>query len=121
LEDVDGSILDCAKREVLEETGQHIIVGYLRYIREFIDSTNDTRHLELFYQANLTGNIGVKYAELAPTLYDNMILDVKWLGQDEMSDLAVFPEILKNEYRKEKKGASPLYLGVTIESDDRKT
>lgn len=118
LEDEDETILDCVSREVFEETGQQVVVGPLKYIREFIDRTSDTRHIELFYKARLTGDGSGAYAEIAPTLYDPMIRSVKWLSRDEMKDFAVFPEILKDGYWKSKVDGQPEYLGVSIESDD---
>lgn len=120
LEDADKSILDCVRREVFEETGHQAEVGKLRYIREFIDKSNHTRHLELFYRATLGEDEVDEYPDSAPTLYDHMIVSAKWLDQKEMENIAVFPEVLKNRYWESKDGEVE-YLGVSIESDDRQT
>jgi ADP-ribose pyrophosphatase YjhB (NUDIX family) len=120
LEDEDESILDCVRREVYEETGHHVQVGKLLYIREFIDRSNDTRHLELFYGAQLIGDGEGEFPVSAPTLFDHMILSVGWLGKNEMKGIAVFPDILKDGYW-DFKDTEPIYLGVSIESDDRQS
>lgn len=121
LEDVDETVLDCVVREVFEETGLHVRPSRLRYIREFIDKSNDTRHLELFYEAELAGPSESAKSGLAPTLYDHMIQSVKWMGKEEMQGLAVFPEILKAGNWVSRTPDQPVYLGVSIESDDRQT
>ena len=121
LEDVDATIMDCAKREVLEETGLHVQIGDLRYIREFIDNSNDTRHLELFFAAELDGEQRIERTQPAPTLYDHMIVSVKWFSRDELRELVIFPEVLKEAYWDAPPIAGPVYLGVSIESDDRKS
>lgn len=118
LEDVDVTILDCVRREIHEETGLHVKVGNLRYIREFIDRTNDTRHMELFYQAEVLNDGKADTSVLGPTLFDPMIKSVKWLGRDEIRHLTVFPDILKDGYWDSKAEEQPKYLGVSIESGD---
>jgi ADP-ribose pyrophosphatase YjhB (NUDIX family) len=121
LEDSDPSILDCVKREVREETGLEIQVGILRYVQEFIDKTNETRHLGLFFDAEVKNEYEVEFPEVAPTVSDAALLTVKWVGSTEIQNLSVFPEVLKREYWKSSSNNLTQYLGVSSESKDRKT
>lgn len=116
LEESDPSILDCVKREVREETGVAIEIGTLRYIREFIDQSNGTRHLELFFAAALIDAGSHAFPAVAPTLFDPMIMSAKWLSRPEMRGIAVYPDILKDGYWEESGKEAPKYLGVSIES-----
>ncbi len=123
LEDVDATILDCVEREVLEETGLSVEVGALKHMREFIDTTNDTRHFELFYRCALKKTQGLNAHAAAPTLYDHMIVGVKWIPIAALEGFNVFPAELKKRYWEKEniEDGAPAYLGVSVESGDRKS
>jgi 8-oxo-dGTP diphosphatase len=120
LEDKDASVLDCVAREVREETGLSVEVGPLLYVKEFIDTTNDTRHLELFFEAKPVSGYASGLPDVASTVVDAAVLGSEWICRAEMESLAVFPENLKNEYWEDRGLGITRYLGVSMESKDRK-
>jgi ADP-ribose pyrophosphatase YjhB (NUDIX family) len=110
----DDSILECAKREVYEETGLSITLGKLVYLREFRERETSVHHLELFFFANdYSGTLTTEY--LVETDPDKeLIQELAWLSPIELKDLVVYPEILVDEFWRDlRDGFSQFrYLGV---------
>ncbi len=116
MEERDESIFDCAKREVFEETNLKVEIDKIIYIREFFDKEHNTLNIELFTLAssyegainleNLKGNGADEF----------FIKNVAWLLQEELKDLVVFPEILKDTFWDDYKNGFPqtTYLGRQI-------
>ena len=92
------NIYDCARREVHEETGLTVELGQILYLREFVDLEQTWHMLEVFilatsFQGELTtANINPLAPEAA------YIREVRFLSQDEMQGLTVYPEILKDKF-----------------------
>lgn len=97
VEEIDKSIFDCAKRETLEETNLKVELSRVLYIREFYDKENKKLNIELFVLADsFTGDVDIK------NIYgngedENYIKKAVWLSKDEIKDIVVFPEIIKDE------------------------
>ncbi len=98
IEETDNSIFEAVKREVWEETGLDVKVNEeVKYIREFIDKENNTLNLELFVEAIVTdGDLTIN------NIYGNgrdeyFIKAVEWISKDEIKELEVFPEIIKED------------------------
>jgi len=98
VKEIDSSIFDCAKRETFEETNLKIEVSRLLYIREFYDKENEKLNIELFVLADaFEGEIDLKNIKgSGPD--ENFIKEAKWFSKEELADLIVFPEIIKDEF-----------------------
>jgi len=90
------NILECAKREVLEETGLHVDVQKLLYVQEFHGSEEITC-LETFWLAKLSHeqDLNSSHIDLDP---NGAVEEAKWFSQAELQDLKVFPKRLKNTF-----------------------
>lgn len=114
LEPHDRSILDCAVREVYEETGLEVQVGRLIYLREFLENNPAVHHLELYFLAeNFTGELTLENIRgKGPD--EDLIQDLAWLAQDDLQDLTVYPEMLLDEFWTDHKARFPTvrYLGI---------
>jgi 8-oxo-dGTP diphosphatase len=97
LEDSE-SVYDCAKRETYEETGLKVELGQILYLREYVETSRDRHHFEIFILAtSFSGE---------PTLANNSpldpdyqyIKDVKFLSKRQMRGLTVYPEELKGKF-----------------------
>lgn len=109
VDDSDASILDCVRREVFEETGLHVKIQPTPvFIREFADRENDTLNLELFFRAYVeSGKVTLEnmYGKGMDELY---IKDVRWFTEDELKNIIMFPEELKDNFGNNRK---EVYLG----------
>ena len=112
----DPSILECAAREVFEETGLQVSVGRLVYFREFSDQLLNAHNLELYFIANdFAGEPTIENVKgKGPD--EDFIQDVRWLGREEISILNVFPPILKETFWEDLQKGFPevRYLGVDL-------
>lgn len=87
------SIMACAVREVREETGLTIVPGRIVYVREYIDFGPQHHNLELYLVADsFSGNLGRGVDEGD----GNLIEAVRFLSCDEVRDLTVFPDELRD-------------------------
>lgn len=113
LEDGDESILDCAVREVYEESGLHVTPSRPVYFREFQERKAGVRHFEIYFTAescrgepsteNIAGN--------GPD--EEFIKEVSWISRREISNLTVFPEYFKDGLWKDYQKGFPgiIFLG----------
>jgi len=97
LEDSE-SIYGCAIRETYEETGLKVILGEIRYLREFVDPEHGEHHFEIFIQAkSFVGELTI--SNVNPDDRDGpYVKEAKFLSQVDISGLTIYPEILKNEF-----------------------
>ena len=93
------NILECAKREVFEETGLHVDISRLLYAQEFHGNEGDveTICLETFWLAKLTHaqDLDISHVDLDP---NGAVEEAKWFSKDDLMDLKVFPKRLKNSF-----------------------
>lgn len=113
LESFDNSIYDCAIRETWEESGYRIEVNDILFIREFMDKENDTLNLEIFLQGNvIDGDLTINHIQgNGPD--EHFIKDVRWIHRNEVANITVFPEIIKEKMFWDKNNSAHLakYLG----------
>ena len=90
------NILECAKREVFEETGIHVDIQKLLYMQEFHGS-EEIICLEVFWLAKLSHNQNLNsfHADLDP---NGAVDEARWFSMVELQDLKVFPKRLKNTF-----------------------
>jgi 8-oxo-dGTP pyrophosphatase MutT (NUDIX family) len=90
------NILECAKREVKEETGIDIEIMRLIYLQEF-HATPDTIFFETFWLAKPIGNTSINklHIDLDPK---GDVEKAQWFSQSELQNLKVFPKRLKNTF-----------------------
>ncbi len=90
------NILECAKREVFEETGLYVEIKKLLYMQEFHGS-EDIVCIETFWLAALTHEqkLDALHIDLDP---DGVVEEARWFSSDELQDLKVFPKRLKNTF-----------------------
>lgn len=98
IEEFDNSIFDCAKREAFEETNLKIETSKLLYVREFYSKETQLLNLELFVLTDsFHGEISLKNIEgKGPD--ELFIKEVSWFSKEELKDVIVFPEILRDEF-----------------------
>lgn len=92
------NIVECAKREVLEETGLHIDVQRLLYMQEFHGS-EEVVCLEFFWLAKLSHeqDLNSAHVDLDP---NGAVEEARWFSQVELQDLKIFPKRLKDTFWK---------------------
>lgn len=86
-------LLNGLKREIKEETGiEEVEIKNLLFVQEFKES-EDKKYLELFWlvEAN-SNNHNIDHLDEDP---DGMVEELKWFEQEELQDLKVFPQELK--------------------------
>lgn len=87
----------------------------VKYIREFVDKENNTLNLELFVEATvIDGELSID------NIYgkgrdEDFIKAVKWISKEEIKELEVFPEIIKEDsFWIENKTKVTRYLGRQV-------
>lgn len=103
------SIYDCARREVLEETGLQVELGQILYIQEFWEP--DYHFVKFFISGNVVG--GSLTTQNIDT-DEHFLVDARFFSQHELQNLTVFPEILKTQFWQDRKNGnlSTRYLGL---------
>jgi ADP-ribose pyrophosphatase YjhB (NUDIX family) len=90
------NILECAAREVHEETGLHVKVKRLLYVQEFHEKV-DSIFFETFWLAEPAAE-----KDLDPTHVDldpnGSVEEARWFDKDSLTELKVFPKRLKNTF-----------------------
>lgn len=92
------SLEECARREVLEETGLAVELGRIAYVREFVEP--GYHHCEIFFVASsysgtlrTGGSPGTGIFDV-----DNVIKSVRFVRRDEMEVMTIYPEIIKTSF-----------------------
>lgn len=93
------NIIECARREVLEETGMQVEILKLLYLQEFhgIDENVENICLETFWLAKMSHvqELNNAHIDLDP---NGAVEEAKWFSKDELQDLKVFPKRLKDTF-----------------------
>jgi ADP-ribose pyrophosphatase YjhB (NUDIX family) len=90
------NILECAKREVYEETGMIVDIKRLLYVQEFHESTQ-TIFFETFWLAFLAHeqSLDKSHVDVDP---NGAVEAARWFDKAEIQNLKVFPERLKDAF-----------------------
>jgi ADP-ribose pyrophosphatase YjhB (NUDIX family) len=92
----DEQLLDGLNREIKEETGiENAEIKNLLFVQEFKES-EDKKYLELFWlvEASSTDH-KTEHVDEDP---EGMVEELKWFSQENLQDLKVFPQELKNVF-----------------------
>ena len=103
------SIYDCARREVLEETGLQVELGEILYVQEFWEP--DYHFVKFFIRGDV---IGGSLSTQNKEENEDFLVAARFFSQLELQELIVFPEILKSQFWLDwKRGDLPTrYLGL---------
>ncbi len=110
----ESSVVDCAAREVFEETGLTVSVGRLIYLRDFVERQASVHYLELFFLADgFTGELTMDHV-VGSGPDEEFIQELKWLSKEEMDGLEVWPDDLVDGFWDDLADGFPhvRYLGV---------
>jgi len=90
------NILECVKREALEEVGLTVDIKTMLYAQEF-QAAPDIKFLELFWLAVPKDGerYDVGHTDLDP---NGQVEAARWYSKDDLSDLKVFPKRLKDTF-----------------------
>lgn len=113
VDDKDESIFACAARETFEETGLKVELSDIHYVREFYDKAYETLNIEFFIVADkYEGSVSMENIKGSGPDED-FIKEIRWLSKKDLEDKVVFPEILKDDFWKDREEGFPKmrYLG----------
>ncbi len=109
----DESLMECTRREVLEETGLSVELGRIAYVRAFVEP--GWYHCEIFFMADSYSGT-VRRSEPGTGIFDldHIIKDVRFIPRDEMAEMTIYPEELKTAFWDDLASgfAGTRYLGV---------
>jgi len=107
--EANESIYDCARRELLEETGLQADLDFPLYIQEFWEP--DYHFVKIFILGNITGGTLTTQNKEST---ESFLIEAKFFSKNELQELTVFPEILKDQFWKDRKEnkLTTRYLGL---------
>lgn len=102
------SIFECARRETLEETGLVVELDRILYVQEFWEP--DYHFCKFFILGRRLGG-DLTLANREPG--EGFLVAVRFFSRDEVRDLTVHPEALREEFWEDRKGeCAARYLGL---------
>lgn len=113
----EESILECAAREVSEETGLTVRPGRILYVEEFVEDRGGTgaadfHFCKFFVLCDLVG--GELSLEHRVEDERDFLVDARLFAQEELSGLTLFPAVLGREFWDDLEAGFPetRYLGL---------
>lgn len=90
------NILECAAREVKEETGLEVEMGKFLYLQEF-HASPERVIFEGFWLASVIGSavLDENHVDTDP---DGVVGEARWFTRDEVAKIIVYPEIFMNAF-----------------------
>ncbi len=115
----EESLVECAKRETLEETGVSVELGNIVYVREFVEP--GYHHCEVFFVATSYSGKAAIGTNPEPEILDlvHIIKDARFVHRNEMAGMTIYPERLKTTFWEDLADGFPQtrYLGVDKSAD----
>ena len=90
------NILECAAREVREETGLEVSIGKFVYQQEFHASA-DLIVLEAFYMACAVGDVTLDKNHI-DTDPDGAVGEARWFTRDEAAAIEIYPKVFETRF-----------------------
>lgn len=112
LEPEDGSLIACLRREFREETGLTVEVGPMLYAREYSEPSRQSHHLGLFFLVHSPQGERHQTDRDAPPQGADLRRHTEWFTQDELKDLFVRPEDLRDGAWIDHAAPGARYVGV---------
>ena len=110
----EESLIECAQRETLEETGLSVELGRIAYVREFVEP--GYHHCEVFFVASSYSGTLMTGSNPGTGIFDvdHIIKDVRFVTRGEMADMTIYPEEIKTTFWHDLANELPetRYLGV---------
>jgi ADP-ribose pyrophosphatase YjhB (NUDIX family) len=109
------TIIECASREVKEETGYNITIDRLLWLQEF--HTEGKIFFETFWLAQIDMS-DIQDEEMLEQHIDldpnGLVEEVRWCTQDELKNLKIFPERIKTytDYIEEQSTTKNPFIGI---------
>ncbi len=114
LED-DENLIECAKREVQEETGQIVEIKDLMYVQEFYFSKNE-RSLGMFYLAYPTPESKDDFHHKDTDTSGNLTIEEnRWFSEEDMKKIKVYPLFIRKNFWQDIKRKDGNYKKFFIE------
>jgi ADP-ribose pyrophosphatase YjhB (NUDIX family) len=89
------TLIDCAKREVKEETSYDVMIRRMLWLSEFRET--EKVYLESFWLGALASDEDLEaHARHIDQDPNGAVVEVRWFTEAELAGLTVFPERLKN-------------------------
>ena len=89
------TMLECAKRETLEETSVRVNIAKLLYVQTLYIKKQDSTWLEQFWLAEPAGSVEIPQGHIDQ---HGVVDEARWFNQAEAQAITVYPEILKNAF-----------------------
>ena len=89
------TMLECAKREALEETSVRVNIAKLLYVQTLYIKKQDSTWLEQFWLAEPAGSVEIPQGHIDQHC---VVDEARWFNQPEAQSITVYPEILKNAF-----------------------
>lgn len=105
------TILECARREALEETGVQVNILKFLFVQTLNIKKQDSVWLEQFWLAEPVGGAEIPQGHIDQY---GVVDEARWFTRTEMQAITVYPEVLKNTFWEIVNGLlqeKDLYLG----------
>lgn len=91
-------VLECAKREVKEETGLDVEIGKFLYLQEYHHSS-DSIIFDTFWLASPIGETSIDEEHIDEDLgSDGGIIEKRWFARGEVREMELYPEVFRERF-----------------------
>lgn len=89
------TMLECAKREALEETGIQVNITKLLYVQTLSIKRQNSTWLEQFWLADLVGDAKIPQGHIDQ---HGVVDEARWFSQPQLQSITAYPEVLKTAF-----------------------
>jgi 8-oxo-dGTP diphosphatase len=108
------SLHETLKRECKEEISAEIVIGDIKFIREYIGKNHEfaewdsnVHQIEFMFECKLKSDIDVQNGSVP----DSMQIGVVWINIKDINEYRIYPKILRDVIREDGKFNNVVYLG----------
>ena len=116
---LEGSetVFECGKREVMEETGLNVEFDKMVYLRQFIYNEFDQNNVDIYITTTFSDGEETTDNVEGNGRDQEFIRELKYFSEEEIKDITVYPEILKDKMWEDKKNGFKALKFIGVESD----